>query len=407
MTTRRVTAAVVGVLSLGALASPSWSQAAPDARLAFWSYDVYRSGDVYAANADGTHARNLTATPGLDEVDPAWSPDGSMIAFAGETAQFTDHQIFVMPGGGGERRQVTDLDGTDQRSPAWSPDGSMIAFYVFAPGERGRVAIVPVAGGDPRVLTPAPTALGAGLTWTPDGAAVVFAALDGLYSVDVESGVQTKIPGTAAGDISPTFSPDGSRVAFAATSDDRSVVTVMAATGEARTPAGSSASATFQYEPAWSPAADRLVFPALSDGTSATWSVAEDGSDPLKVSDEAWLSPDLVACSAACAVRGVQASHITARVRKPAGKGVIIVVGSLDPPHEGAEMKVALMRLSPEGWRRAGVLEVPIVEGGRPGTYRFVARFDRPRPGSCRARVSFAGDHDHAPAITRVGLFGC
>jgi TolB protein len=62
--------------------------------------------------------------------DPAFSPDGSWLAFAARDAKGTD--IFVMPAAGGSPARLTDL-GT-ARAPAFSPDGRLLAFLAIAPG---------------------------------------------------------------------------------------------------------------------------------------------------------------------------------------------------------------------------------------------------------------------------------
>ena len=62
--------------------------------------------------------------PGFDR-SPAWSPDGSRIAF--ESFRDRNHEIYVMNADGSDVIQLTDNRGFD-RSPAWSPDGSRIAF---------------------------------------------------------------------------------------------------------------------------------------------------------------------------------------------------------------------------------------------------------------------------------------
>jgi TolB protein len=67
-------------------------------------------------------ATNLT--PGVAAVEPAWSPDGTKIAYVVET--FPGDQIWVMNTDGSDPKQLTS--GSEDTNPAWSPDGSEIAF---------------------------------------------------------------------------------------------------------------------------------------------------------------------------------------------------------------------------------------------------------------------------------------
>lgn len=59
---------------------------------------------------------------------PAWSPDGSRIAFA-QTQYYTYDILIVNSDGTGLRRLANALDASD---PAWSPDGNMISYGAFS-----------------------------------------------------------------------------------------------------------------------------------------------------------------------------------------------------------------------------------------------------------------------------------
>ena len=111
----------------------------------FFNYDV-----LAVRVADGT-TRRITSTKSA-EYAPAWSPDGSWIAFQGTTRDLTssettmeDTHIWVMRADGSARREVATLDNR-QGAPQWTADGS--ALY-FSAQEHGNVHLYrqPVSGG--------------------------------------------------------------------------------------------------------------------------------------------------------------------------------------------------------------------------------------------------------------------
>ena len=131
----------------------------------------------------GRTRTNSSRMPNTVPYHPDWSPDGAQIAFDAET-------------GGGNEIWVVNADGTNaaaivQRStdcaiscgevalPAWSPDGSKIAFVRFQLGASGLEAAVievqDVASGDRRVLFRAPSKTALNYPrWSSDGRSIVF-----------------------------------------------------------------------------------------------------------------------------------------------------------------------------------------------------------------------------------------
>ena len=161
----------------------------------------------------------VTREPGL-EVDPALSPDGSLVAYAaGPPARM---QIFVRQVGGGRTIQLTSDSSQGYRWPRWSPDGSRIAYQ----GNAG-IAEVPALGGQPRLVvrleaqaaestTSAFTRL-AGFAWSPDGRRIAYSTGIGrdVTVVPVAGGAATHLTGVR--DVhSLSWSPDGTKLAAVA-----------------------------------------------------------------------------------------------------------------------------------------------------------------------------------------------
>lgn len=117
---------------------------------------------IHVFDVRSKHDQQITSGP-YDDGAPAWSPDGSLIAFSANRTADPDanenSDIFVVaPKAGATPRALTTSPGADT-SPVFGPDGKSIAYV--AGGDPADVwygtstlAIVPVAGGAPRSLTP-------------------------------------------------------------------------------------------------------------------------------------------------------------------------------------------------------------------------------------------------------------
>ncbi len=82
--------------------------------------------DIYTVNPDGTNETRLTTAAGVDN-QPAFSPDGSKIAFVSFRGGDTDGEIYVMNSDGTNQTRLTD-DTREDRYPTFTPDGTRITF---------------------------------------------------------------------------------------------------------------------------------------------------------------------------------------------------------------------------------------------------------------------------------------
>ena len=98
--------------------------------------------ELYAVNAGTGELRRLTRDPEA-QTHPAWSPDGSRLAFA-EQQSNGKWAIFTMGFDGNGRKRVTGSQISAQE-PAWSPDGKKIAF-ILQELDRATVAVINADG---------------------------------------------------------------------------------------------------------------------------------------------------------------------------------------------------------------------------------------------------------------------
>ncbi len=90
---------------------------APDAKRAVFG----ARGDIFTVPAEKGNIRNLTATPGVRERNPVWSPDGKNVAYLSDESG--EYEIWLKSGDGkGEARQLTKGSNTYKMNLAWSPD---------------------------------------------------------------------------------------------------------------------------------------------------------------------------------------------------------------------------------------------------------------------------------------------
>ncbi len=183
---------------------------------------------------------------------PAWSPDGSTIAFAGGKSGYSAWQIFVINADGSNQRQLTTNRLITTAHPAWSPDGRKIAFTCSS------ICVMNANGGTPRQLIPNASGLSMRPAWSPDGTRIAFdssrSGIQGIYIMNADGSSQHRLTKNAS---DPTWSPDGRKVAFV--SGDNGIF-VMNADGSnrrqlTRRPA-------YSYDPAWSPDGRRSRSPA-------------------------------------------------------------------------------------------------------------------------------------------------
>jgi eukaryotic-like serine/threonine-protein kinase len=181
----------------------------PDGRQVVYSSAASGNRDLYVMRTDGGRAINITAGSPADDEQAAFSPDGERLVFRSSR---DGGGLFVMGATGESVRRLTD-GGFD---PAWSPDGTQVAYSMEAvidPYQRDVVAalwIVDVATGEKRQRLPGDAVQPA---WSPDGRRIAYWANTvgqrDLWTVSLERGEPVAVTADAATDWSPEWSPDG------------------------------------------------------------------------------------------------------------------------------------------------------------------------------------------------------
>ena len=124
--------------------------------------------DIYVMNAHGGAPIRITSDPRY-ESHPAWSPDGTHIAFVfsppGDTGD--SKEIYIMNDEGSNWRNITQHPGND-RAPTWSPDGRQIAFMSNRDGSfNWEIYVMNADGSAQRNITNNPAAHDMFPSWGP------------------------------------------------------------------------------------------------------------------------------------------------------------------------------------------------------------------------------------------------
>jgi serine/threonine protein kinase len=162
----------------------------------------------------------LVTNPGI-EGRPAFSPDGSQLAFMWNGGEGDQYDVYVkLIGDSAPPVRITRSPGAFAGWPVWSPDGHRIAF-IRCSDTKGAIFVVPAIGGQERKMVE-PRFCPGMVDWSPDGRLLVFEERDsaeepnGIFLASVETGQERRLttPAKLEQDAEPKFSPDGKSVAF-------------------------------------------------------------------------------------------------------------------------------------------------------------------------------------------------
>jgi serine/threonine protein kinase len=175
-----------------------------------------RDGDpeIFLLDVATLELRQITRNT-VEDDDPAWSVDGSMLAFSSAETRAGVH-IFVMSADGSDLRELTQSNRVDE-SPLWSPDGARVAFHSV---EAGRSFIrAATLSGEEETLAQIPTGDNHLFDWSADGQQLTYfgyspAGTQEIVRLDLLT--DDRVPLTQSNRLVNfvDFSADGSKVVF-------------------------------------------------------------------------------------------------------------------------------------------------------------------------------------------------
>jgi Tol biopolymer transport system component len=260
---------------------PAVSAVIPAAQISAEGLIAFSADDqIYTMKSDGSDLRLITDdAPHVVYRYPTLSPDGSQITYTRDEGN--DHALYVADVDGRNLRRLTSSS-SSVAEPAWSPDGSKIAYIRGYDTTYGGLANITSCGPEIYVIDVFSRKSinltqgvgGVDPTWSPDGTRIAFSSARNnnydIYVMNADGSGVKQLTYTSWSEAEPAWSPDGKRIAYTANlrtvslacgfmstgrpgeppSDDRTSVYVMSEQGTNHTKL---ATGDGGMEPAWSP----------------------------------------------------------------------------------------------------------------------------------------------------------
>ncbi len=286
-------ALAVGLLALVEIKPAEAAFPGANGRIVFQSNRDAGAGEIYSMKPDGSDIKRMTFTG--QNVEPAYSPDGSRIAFI--SSRDGEYDIYVMNADGSNQRRLTNNVSVTEQNPVWSPDGTRLLFEAAPPGTVDDDIWVINADGTGKTNLTNDPAIDENPAWSPDGTRIAFNSAgrpeqfnQDIYVMNADGSNQTNITPDdctpnfcyQGSDAFPAWSPDGAKIAYAhgheADGGGPFNIWTMDPNGANKTNVSNNP-VTDGTMPAWSPDGTKITYVGTASGTDRDiWVMNADGT---------------------------------------------------------------------------------------------------------------------------------
>jgi len=278
--------------------TPAWS---PDGRRIAFVRVLEDGAAIYTVPSMGGQEHKLIDISGSSSYITyllpvlSWSPDGEWLVLAEKPSEDEPARIVRLSLETLEKEALSSPpeDSLGDLNPALSPDGTLLAFARSGSSVWGDldVWVQPVDGGEARRLTFGQHSGCSGLAWTPDGGEIVFTVRElfyrtSLFRVSLAGGEPQPLVGV--GQDAGRASIHGNRMVYeqrTAPPPDIWRIPGRKASAPGRAPEKLIASTQIDEDPAYSPDGRKIAFTSHRSGVRNIWVCESDGSNPVQVTN--------------------------------------------------------------------------------------------------------------------------
>ncbi len=175
----------------------------------------FNTWSIHVFNIDGTGLTRLTNTSNVMDSEPAWSPDGTQIAFTRLSQNFVREELWIMNSDGSNQHYI----GVEGFAAKWSSDGSRFIYSSKTTGNY-EIYTCQINGTDIQQLTN--TVVDEWFpVWSPDDSLIAYNAYRSgdfssseIYIMNANGTNIRRLTNNNVSDSYPRWSPDGSFISF-------------------------------------------------------------------------------------------------------------------------------------------------------------------------------------------------